>query len=466
MFEADWIIGRAGPAPDPARVRRPGLLKNALRGKPIRPQLPLPPELRNIAGPYPRDVSRLDASNAQNVLPAQLGLPNSQTWASAVATMDDPAVAIPLLLDSGIDTVRLIRAFEVDEEQLLIVAIDLERQSQGRGRATFGSIGAVTVLSDTRAGAEERMRELLERTYLASDPATRDLALRSDGREEPVVLVVAPDRTPYVDAKAVASTFGIAVDFLGENIALDERRLFQELDARRQVLAAVVMIEPSAADRLVWVNDQVRRKVAANVAVARLESQAGSVFRQALRGLLIASAAGHARVASAVTLETCRKCQPAVKRLVDEDRLAVDTIEAAAPGRCVCEGSGAENLSIRMRFALRLVAVDDLIIVGYQPNFPAALDGISATTVTHIRNAGEAQAAAQRAQLAIVVSGSQMGHSDSEPYVDALRAAGVRTLRTSGNQLSDVIRALLDEARRRRPELAADSSAARQVPTT
>jgi hypothetical protein len=131
----------------------------------------------------------------------------------------------------------------------------------------------------------------------------------------------------------------------------------------------------------------------------------------------------------------------------------VDTIEASAPARCVCEGTGAENLSVRMRFALRLLGIEDLLIVGFQPNFPTAVDGISIAAVSHLRNAGEPRAAAQRAHLAVIVTGSQMGHSESEPYVEALRAAGVQTLRTSGNQLSDVIRSLLDEAKRRRPEL-------------
>ena len=454
MFEADWIIGFAGPAPDPATIRRPGLLKHGLRSKPIRGQRSLPPELRSMAGSYPKDGFRLDSSKPGHVIPTQLGRPGTVTWAAAVQTIDDPAVAIPLRLPSGLDTARLIRAFEVAADELLIMSIDLERHEQGRGRPTVASIGAVTVICDGRAGAEARLRELLEQTYLAVDPPLRDCALRADGREEPVVLVVAADRVAYFDVKAVAVTFGMTAEFLAENIARDEARLTRELEDLARVLAAVVIVEPPGGERLVWVGDRVRRKVASNVAVGYVRAQSGALLRQPVRELLIDAAAGRFRVATAIIMPTCRSCQPAVKRLIDEERLSVDTIETESPGDCVCEGSGAQNLSIRMRFALRLISVDSLLIVGFQPNFPTALDGIRFAEVRHIRNAGDAKAAAECADIAVVVSGSKMGHSESAPYVGALHAAGVRILGTSGNQLSDVIRVLIDEARSRYPELA------------
>ena len=152
-------------------------------------------------------------------------------------------------------------------------------------------------------------------------------------------------------------------------------------------------------------------------------------------------------------LPTCPRCQPAVGRLIEDERLDVATAEGPTRGDCVCEGKGATGASLRVRFALRLSGTRGLLVVGFQENFRPALADIQCAHVRHIGNAGDAKAIASQVELAILVPGSKMGHSESEPYMKALGAHAVRVITTNGNQLSDVIRVLVEDAVERRPAL-------------
>lgn len=450
MFDADWILGRVAQTPDPARVRRPALLRRALLGKEIKPAWPLPGDLRRLPGRYPGDGSVLDSERPEANIPGELAQPGSKAWALAASTIDAPTVAIPLNDDAR--TVRLIGVFESPNSEVCVVSLDLCRIDRGRHRPSLGALADVQIFEADRETATEFLRELLEDAYLKTDPNVRDRLIRADDAVEPEVMLISAEHDVLVDVAAVAATFGMGVSFLSDNVARDIRRLEREVNAAQASLAAVVLWERDM-DKLVWVGDEVARLIGRLLPRLHARQAPGPMLRAEIRALLAEAQAGTFAAAGAVTIYTCGKCQPAISRVLAEEGLSVTTVAAAPGSACLCQGLSSQNLSIALRLAVHLAGIESLLIVGWQPNFDRATAAVTNADIRHLGNAGDANAAADRADLAVIVSGSHMGHSDSGAYVDALQARGVPTARTSGNQLRDVIRAVIDHAVTRNPDL-------------
>jgi hypothetical protein len=363
--------------------------------------------------------------------------------------MDEPTVAIPLRDEDG--TVRLIRAFSLDDEGVLVISIDLQRRDGGRNRPTVGAVGQVKMISAPSGAAEEQLREILESSYLQADPNWRDRILRADGEEEPIVLVVG-DWVVTNEVAAVAATFGMTIEPLAANLARDPARLKRVLGDLGGLLAAAIFWETDT-DSLVWVADLVASLTRPDLPRRHLTSSPGPGMRTEVRRELMAMSAGTLRPTRAVTVETCARCQPTVSRTVAEYGLDVDTVAADAPGGCVCGGGYSESHSIRLSLGAQLAEISSVLVIGHQQNFTSAMSAAKGAEFRHINNAGKPDTAAQRAEIAVIITGSVMGHSDSQPYVDAVIAKEVPLARTSNNQLSDLSRTLLEEAVRRRPQL-------------
>jgi hypothetical protein len=372
-------------------------------------------------------------------------------WTTAIETLDAPSVAIPLRPSEGVTSLRLIRVFTEVAGRSRLVSIDLRTHDEGRGRPRSASIGEVVTFDGDGETFLEQVREHLERCYLSADHQFRDRCLRDDDGPEPLLLLISESSEVTEEVRAAAATFGAGVETMRENIARDTPELLNGLDRVKDRLAAVALWEPSREGRLAWVADQIRARVLPQVPVERLAEPSGPPLREETR-LVLAEALGDGfAVPPVLKLPTCAKCQPAVSRIIDGESLSIGTRETDASNECVCEGYGAQGQSIRMRFALRLTEAEGVLIIGYQPNFDAALADIAG--IAHIGNAGDPKAAAARVQLAIVVPGSAMGHAESGRYLTQLNARGVRVAHTSGNQLSDVVRLLIDEAVGRLPTL-------------
>ena len=449
MFHADWILGQAGPPPDPARERRPGLLRRGQLGEPIRPAWPVVGELRDIAGRYPGDGAQVDSSRADNALSPVLEQPGTMAWAAAIRTVDEPTVAIPLA-DAG-HTVRLIRAFELNDGDVMVVALDLCRLIQGRNKPSRAAIGAVRIFTAARQVAEEELREILEDSYLRMDPKFRDRVLRADENAEPIVLVIG-EPTVMEDAAAVAATFGMTIEPIAANIARDYAALSRMLAPLGGLLAAAFLWEQDTQN-LIWVADVVASLTRADLPRSHFDASPGPALRASMRRVLSDVAAGQFEPEPSLIVTTCRRCQPTVSRAIAEHHLEIGTIGATDVGGCVCGGGQSDGHSIRLSLAVQLAEIENLLIIGYQGNFDAVTAAVNGADVRHINNAGAAKSAAERADFAIVVTGSVMGHSDSQPYVDAVEAREIPMARTASSQLSDVIRMVFDEAVRRKPEL-------------
>ena len=449
MFHADWILGQAGRPPDPARDRRPALLRRGQLRQPIKPAWPVTGQLRDIPGRYPGEASLLDSSRAEAVLSPALEQPGTMAWAGALETLNEPTVAIPL--NDAEQTVRLIRTFETDETTLLVVSLDLQRLDQGRHRPTRAALGNVRIFSAPREGAEEQLREILEDSYLRMDPNLRDRVLRADDEDEPIVIAVG-DATVIADAAAVAATFGMTIEPIAANIARDRSRLTRVVDRLGNLLAATFLCEHDT-DNLVWVGDVIASLSRVDLPRARFTVSSGPALRASMRRVLMDVSAGEFEPERAVTVATCQRCQPTISRAITEYSLDVGTVAATEAGKCVCGGGQSESRSIRLSLAVQLAEIENILIIGYQQNFDSMTAAVNGADVRHINNAGPAVAAAERAEFAVVVTGSVMGHSDAQPYVDAVDAREVPVAHASSSQLSDVIRAVFDEAVRRKPAL-------------
>jgi hypothetical protein len=448
MFHVDWILTGVVHRPDPAQMRRPGLLKRGLAGREITPDWPLPGILRSLPGRYPTDGSRLDATSDRFDVPDVLGAPGSDTWAVAAATFDEPLVAIPI--DDS--TVRLVKVFELPGERLEVVYLDLRRLDQGRHRPTVGELVDADIFEDDIGVATEFLRETLEDAYLRMDPNFRDRVIRADGEPEPKVMLIAGAQNVRTDTAAVAATYGMAVRFLPDNIARDIPRLKRDVDRLQGLLAAVVLWEPNG-DGLVFVGDVIAAQVDRTLPRLHAKAGTGDQLRSEIRAFLSDAEAGSYAPKASEFVYTCERCQPTIAKLIREEALDVATEAAPAGAACLCEGHPSQSLSIGLRLAVKLAGIEGLLIVGWQPNFNEATRAVTSAHVRHLRNAGDEDAAARRADLAVIVIGSQMGHSESTPYLEALEKQGVTVVKTSGNQLRDVIRAVIDQAVVLKPDL-------------
>jgi hypothetical protein len=453
MFDAEWILNEATSFPDPATVRRPGLITRKQLTKDITATWPYPAAIRQRLGQYPGDASRLDSQNAAASIPSGFGTPGSTEWASAVETIDGPAVAIPLVSNPGSVTTRLIRVFEKPDGSYRLVSLDLTTTDAGRGRRRVGSVAAPVIYDGSGDTFVQQLRRHMEESYLAADPDIRDRALRADGLAEPALLMVADDRAAVQQARAVAATYGMRTEAVRENIARDSSRLRKIVDSFGRLLAAAALWDPSVTHALVYVADQLRAW-APSALVEVIDAPIGPQLGDRLRSLLDKTAVRDAAALAAVMqLPTCAKCQPQVAKAIKEHRLSVITVAAEEGKDCVCEGRAGGGQSLGIRFALRVSELENLLIVGYQENFKQALADIGVARVRYIGNAGDPRAEAAQADLAVVVPGAAMGHSETQPYMDQLREYGVKTIAASSNQLSGVTIALIDYAVERRAEL-------------
>lgn len=445
MFNVDWILAHASELPDPARLRRPGLITRARAGSPISVPWSFPPDMRKQIGTFPNDTSGVNYESA--ALPAELGAPGTSEWASAVAVFDNPVIAIPL----GEDRLRLGKAFRAADGSFRVMTVELIRPEPERGRPSTATIGAATIIDAAADEIADLAREHFELLYLNADPNVRDRLLSEDRSNEQMLLYVDDDPDRALDARAAAATFGFGVHQLRPNIARDSPRLKDEIGRLGPLIAGAVLLEAADDGSLAWVADQIRAEVGAALPVERIGALSAADLRLLIRVVL--SEAPTAAAPSVLELPTCDRCQPHVANVIKESNLAITTVAAQEGEICVCERTAAGKLSLRIRIAARLADEDGILIIGYQENFKTAVDGISAVFVRHLRSAGDPKAVAEKVTLAVVAPGSVMGHAESKRYLDALDAAGARVVSADGSQLSDVIQELMKQALIKRPEL-------------
>jgi hypothetical protein len=451
MFDADWILRDAAALPDPGTARRPVLLAKRDSGQPIRSRWPVPKSLRERIGRYPDDHALLGiAGESRAELVQAFGGPGDQRWANAIATLDDPSVAIPLERQGGVDVIQFVRIFLDDRGSFTVASIRLTRRKCARGARTRGTVSGTEI----KVGPEsihDRLREHLELLYLEADPNFRDRALTDEPYAEPVIWLIAPTPDARSDVKAAAATFGVSVHFTRENIARDPRGLPKERARIEAELAGVVLHEPDRDHRLSWVADQLRAALGDATQVERV-SETGAALREVVRLMLDLrdESAAHAEWRR---VPTCARCQPEVSRVVDEQGLAVVTVQAGQDEVCVCGGSGAQSRTMRLRFAALLAEEKHVLVVGYQKNFDEILPGVPHASITHLFAERDPKAAAERATLVVVLPGSHMGHSDSERYTSAATTAGRRIIEASGSEINHLIDALMQRAFERRSSL-------------
>src|SRR5262249_27481857 len=149
-----------------------------------------------------------------------------------------------------------------------------------------------------------------------------------------------------------AATFGLGVQQLRPNIARDDARLREEVDRLGSRLVGAVLLESADDGSLAWVADQLRAQVDEAGPGERSGPTTAADLRLLVRLVLADAPAPRAR--AMLTLPTCERCQPAVATLIADNKLAVATIAAQAE-ICICERTSGGNLSLRIRFAARLV---------------------------------------------------------------------------------------------------------------
>lgn len=205
MFNVDWILTHASELPDPARLRRPGLITRARAGSPINVAWSFPPDVRKQIGNFPNDTSGLNYESA--ALPAELGVPGTAEWASAVAIFDDPTIAIPLR-DGRL---CLGKAFRAADGSFRVMTVELVRPQPERGRPSTATVGAATIVDAAADEIADLAREHFELLYLDADPNVRDRLLSQDRSSERMLLYVDDDPERALDARAAAATFGFGV---------------------------------------------------------------------------------------------------------------------------------------------------------------------------------------------------------------------------------------------------------------